>query len=1130
MNNNNIFYIFAILLIILPFLFESSYLKQQQNLINLKNKWLRKHLLNSNNNHHRSKRSPNSIFSNDDLLVQSQRPCPKNCNCNYDTINCNDLIDTCYECVHWPQIDFNQISQIKKDSFRHFKFAPNRTTHIIIYKLLNSTIVSNTFNGLTLERNSHVEITFQYNSLIRFDKHALNGLVMNPNSTLVFNFPYTTQVLFMSKCFDGISMRDNNAKLILRILKSFSVRFMGDYSSLKQRTSNKNSVLRSTSNDNEEWPIANGQFIIDIKSTHLVKFEENALSNLNLRSNAKLYIDMELVEKLMIQRNSFSNINLNDGSRLTFYAKQITFIDFKAFSFASINLMSGSRVQIYLEELASSLCVQRNVFSNMKLRSADVSFNFSIINSKNVQFMHDSFSDIQIESKKANLYIGVFNMPSLLLIYQNHNFYQKFINERISYLWPKHTSYGGGMQQAINNEYFYNHLNINNGLNTIGLTNRLPGLGSNNHLVNKFDLATFYLKNKQAYSYNVSVEKGCFSNLSIRYDDSDEKYPKNIVLIADNIDTLLVDDFILNKTDKFNNINFLLNVKNLALSGHSLDYVKYSVIEFLREPKLFKFGIAPISGSQERKIKIIGLNTIKSIIQTDKLDEETYRRENEFDYYAESPTSNNPLLLEQDNVDLKNDMRNFNENRRQLIQTYTLVDDNCYLYKMPKQTKIELELRSKFDLLDQPEQQCSCQIIYFYSNHLDRNNHQLPCKLNDMNFLNQCLKQQETKCQEKSISDLIESNDKLFLKDFVKFWNYCITEVDTLPTNNEFDDQDTGNYYYNNFNDMDSLFVASSYDQSVIDQSNKQPPLLSPSSSHTTNSSEIGASSNIGKIIGVVIICFVCGIILFMIIVNIIQYKFRNDLLDDLEYSSQAQNNLNNNCSESSLDNSNEKNGKPSNNNNNSNDENDDDENNDNYGSSNKSNSRANSQLLREKKTSYREDKQVKIKLGYENAEDAEYDRLKRPQSKQNDNLTAINLNEIVVLSKRDDQDSYLDGFEDQEDDLNEQEEDETSTDSYFESKNVKRQEMAKIKRGPSCKYYYDENEIENDDLKKINNIKTLNDSGKSSSASNGNESCGSVSSSPMTREAAKNKNRDRNYSTSGYTERKSKNKYDVKL
>lgn len=138
-------------------------------------------------------------FSNSDRFIRANmisysQPCPSLCTCHYEIINCNDLIDSCQECAHWRQIDFNQIQQIGPRAFQRFHFAPNQTTSIMIYKLLNGTIGADAFDSFRVPENAQIEITFQYNSMIRLDRHALRGLVLGRNSTVVFNFPYTTQV------------------------------------------------------------------------------------------------------------------------------------------------------------------------------------------------------------------------------------------------------------------------------------------------------------------------------------------------------------------------------------------------------------------------------------------------------------------------------------------------------------------------------------------------------------------------------------------------------------------------------------------------------------------------------------------------------------------------------------------------------------------------------------------------------------------------------------------------------------------------------------------------------------------------------------------------------------------------
>ena len=161
---------------------------------------------------------------------QQPRPCPINCSCNFDTIYCNDIIETCEECKYWSQIDFNRVTMVKYESFKHYVFARNKVTNIFIYNLLNDTIGQNSFKNFYVPINSHIEITFHYNSLIKFNEYSLNGIFLDENSTLVFNFPFTTQVIFYKNCFQEIFFKNSNSKFIIRISKSFLVRFANDYS------------------------------------------------------------------------------------------------------------------------------------------------------------------------------------------------------------------------------------------------------------------------------------------------------------------------------------------------------------------------------------------------------------------------------------------------------------------------------------------------------------------------------------------------------------------------------------------------------------------------------------------------------------------------------------------------------------------------------------------------------------------------------------------------------------------------------------------------------------------------------------------------------------------------------------
>ena len=61
-----------------------------------------------------------------------QKPCPINCSCNYDTIYCNDLIETCEDCKYWSQIDFNRVTKLKYETFKYYSFARNKITNIFI--------------------------------------------------------------------------------------------------------------------------------------------------------------------------------------------------------------------------------------------------------------------------------------------------------------------------------------------------------------------------------------------------------------------------------------------------------------------------------------------------------------------------------------------------------------------------------------------------------------------------------------------------------------------------------------------------------------------------------------------------------------------------------------------------------------------------------------------------------------------------------------------------------------------------------------------------------------------------------------------------------------------------------------
>lgn len=140
-------------------------------------------------------RTKRTTMSSMMMMMSNRAPCPVACTCHYDVISCNDLIDSCVECAHWRQIEFVQIGELGARAFERFRFASNRTTSIVIYKLLNGTIRADAFDGFRVPEHAQVEIVFQYNSMIRLDRHALRGMTLQRNSTVIFNFPYTTQVI-----------------------------------------------------------------------------------------------------------------------------------------------------------------------------------------------------------------------------------------------------------------------------------------------------------------------------------------------------------------------------------------------------------------------------------------------------------------------------------------------------------------------------------------------------------------------------------------------------------------------------------------------------------------------------------------------------------------------------------------------------------------------------------------------------------------------------------------------------------------------------------------------------------------------------------------------------------------------
>jgi hypothetical protein len=821
---------------------------------------------------------------------------------------------------------------------------------------------------MSVPRGAHVEITFQYNSLIRFDAHALAGLRLDANATLVFNFPYTTQVLFMAKCFEGVTMRDTSSKLVIRILKSFSVRFGGDFAHYLHQAHYKQPVNATTNQRTEipRWSLSNGQFIIDIKSTHLVKFDEHSFSHLSLKSNARLFIDLELIEKFMLQRHAFAKLEASGASsRAVLFAKQITFIDFKAYSFADMTLRDTARVEIYLEELTSSLCLQRHVFTNMRLDGAS-SFNFSVINSKNVQLMHHAFANAQLNDN-SNVFVGAFNMPSFVLLFQNDRFFKSFLLERLKYLnlpvaavagvighshhhhhQPLlaahmhhnnhlHSQYAGlyvSQPFPANSEYFYANLNSNS--NSGFDDSVVYTMESEVFNARSLDIAKFYANNKQVYSYNFSVEKNCFHNLTTAGSSSSNSAV--VSLVADNVHTMFLDDLVFNKS-KQSGVNFELNLKHFVLSKNAISYLGRVGINFLKEPRVFKFGLASAAAAgfsnndqQKRVISISGLSLVNSTNPSIVDFDYTYS-----DYFADNGGSSESESSSRAGGQRavgkatggKKDQRGSAE-----VQVNAFIDDFCQFKSIGlKDTMIRVFPRRSKD--NENEQlPCSCQIVYLLQNQLRGFTNLrdltaarvLPCKLNSFEFVDACMKQLDVKCE---TSD-DQNRDAKFLKGYIKFWEYCISEQEPLVkgsymtlANADAENNlllnglqegggvgGSGSGIYN-FNDMDSLssslldptidshFKSSLYDplsagmadgsESPALSGNEEDEngLSSAADGDDSGGAAAGVPSSVGKIVGIVVICAVVGIVLFMVAVNIIQYKFRNDLFDDYECSSQ---------------------------------------------------------------------------------------------------------------------------------------------------------------------------------------------------------------------------------------------------
>lgn len=472
-------------------------------------------------------------------------------------------------------------------------------------------------------------------------------------------------------------------------------------------------------------------------------------------------------------------------------------------------------MQVYLDELLHSLCVQRNVFDSLVLNEHS-HFNFSVINSKNIMLMHNSFSNVCLNAGSARLYIGVYNQPSFQLSLKNkNNYYNEFIQERIAYkataMVQPWSDRGNSFNRFLPYSEYY----------------------SNSMYEASNDLRRFYKNHKQAYAYNVSIERDCFSQLAFNFNEGGE----NVWIVADNVNTLLVDDSIVTslRSDIIKNFNFLANVKNFIMSPESFSLVNQIKLEFLNQPSTLRFG-GRVSQEHNIILKGLELNRKSEIIGQDIFDPHSFIQDTQIESICELASMSSNIV-------------------------FSIIGSD-----------------------ESKEDYCSCDTVYLLKNQMSGSKQipTAPCKLSETT-INVCEENLKNVCLERPLGAEVESH-------YVKFWEYCISEVDSEVEGGKEPEQ--GNYYINNLDDPDGLFSAS---HSLFDKtdgfhsSNSRPghPETAMNGDGDGEQNQGSLSTNItsiGKIVGTIIVVFLIGIILFMIIINIVQYKFRTELLEELDY------------------------------------------------------------------------------------------------------------------------------------------------------------------------------------------------------------------------------------------------------
>ena len=373
--------------------------------------------------------------------------------------------------------------------------------------------------------------------------------------------------------------------------------------------------------------------------------------------------------------------------------------------------------------------------------------------------------------------------------------YQSFLSERMHYKWSSlnfndhqyDTHFVPPFSAAANvDEFFYGHRQHSPPLSGVAATGGLHNQVILSSTHDKQDLTAFYTNNKQTYAYNVSIEKHCFSNINFNYVASNnDENSLNIWIAVDNVKTLLVDDYIMttgatndsNLINTNNNINFLLNVKYFVLSPDALQNVHKMRVEFLNEPKLFKFGLMPsrVPYKSPRRFELIGIDLNRVTKKAKSL--------------LDTALFNDALNAEEDNIE-PSSASGISSGDSGLVT----VDDYCHLaFASSKDALFRIESRNNAIMTGASAAApvCTCQYVNIYLNQIkdlkSAASLLVDCQLRDgFEFVLKCRQQLLDKCLADTSSQLDATGLVLlnkqygenYLSDFIKFWDYCITEAD----------------------------------------------------------------------------------------------------------------------------------------------------------------------------------------------------------------------------------------------------------------------------------------------------------------------------------------------------------------